>query len=125
MKQDTLKSVMTKLSSQKVELKSVDIVRKQSDTLKSEINKYDKMLSDVNSSLSRFRDEYIKTAKEFASIADIMSLLDSNVETIKDELKKLGMNVNDVPAIKAAEKVLQDAQEYDGVLESDFQRYMK
>ena len=82
MKQDTLKSVMTKLSSQKVELKSVDIVRKQSDTLKSEINKYDKMLSDVNSSLSRFRDEYIKTAKEFASIADIMSLLDSNVETI-------------------------------------------
>ena len=125
MKQDTLKSVMTKLSSQKVELKSVDIVRKQSDTLKSEINKYDKMLSDVNSSLSRFRDEYIKTAKEFASIADIMSLLDSNVETIKDELKKLGMNVNDVPAIKEAEKVLQDAQEYDGVLESDFQRYMQ
>ena len=28
-------------------------------------------------------------------------------------------------AIKEAEKVLQDAQEYDGVLESDFQRYMK
>jgi len=123
----TEKAVFAKLASHKVELASasVDIVKKQSDSVKAAINKYDKMLFDVSSALSKFRDEYFKAAKEFDSIYNDMDLLDSNVEAFKDELKRLGLNENDVPAIKEAVKVIQDAKEYDGVLESDFEKYMK
>ena len=123
----TEKAVFAKLSTEKVELASasVDVVKTQSDDLKRNINNYGGMLFDVNTALTKFRDEYIKASKAYDSIAKQTRLLDSNIESMKDELKRLGLNENDVPAIKEAVKVIQEAEEYDGILESDFGKNMK
>lgn len=123
----TEKAVFAKLSTEKIELASasVDVVKRQSDDLKGKIGDYSRMLFDVNTALTKFRSEYVKAAKVYDSIYKDTRLLDSNIESMKDELKRLGLNESDVPAIKEALKVLQEAKEYDGILESDFGKNMK
>ena len=121
----TEKAVFAKLSTEKVELNASSNLKKMIDLLDADIKKYDKALMDVQNAYMQFKKAYQYAERLEGQLEMGRKTVVAQVDDVEAQAKELGVTANNVPLIKQAKSVIDEAREYKGVLSEDFGKGMK
>jgi len=101
----------TKLKAEKIELGMVDDIEKL-------INSYEQDRKKLDNKIDTFYNKIIAVNKSFPEISKIYTNFDKTIKSLKDKLnllekqaKELGVNANDIPALKDGNSAINRADD--------------
>jgi len=117
MREDILQA-LSELIKEKTELKAEKIELGMVDDIEKLINSYEQDRKKLDNKIDTFYNKIIAVNKSFPEISKIYTNFDKTIKSLKDKLnllekqaKELGVNANDIPALKDGNSAINRADD--------------